>query len=77
MKKKKDLDAILQEKLETGPSIKSYTVNGFSITNDPELLKVVHRWHIERLEARGIVEPFNLWQGRIYKRRKVKKVRKK
>ena len=41
-------------------------VNKTTVTREKSILK-----------ARGIVEPFNLWQGRIYKRRKVRKVRKK
>ncbi|MHC1583141.1 MAG: hypothetical protein ACXQTM_00655, partial [Methanosarcinales archaeon] len=39
MNKKKDLDTILQEVLETVPSIEGYTIEGFSITNDPQLQK--------------------------------------
>ena len=54
MNKKKDLDTILQEVLETAPSIEGYTIEGFSITNDPQLRKAIHGWHLECLEARGI-----------------------
>jgi len=77
MKKKKDLDTILQEVLETAPSIEGYTIEGFSVTNDPQLQKAIHGWHLERLEARGIKDPtMPLWiQKRIYKRKK--KVRRK
>ena len=69
MKKKKDLDTILQEVLETAPSIEGYTIEGFSVTNDPQLQKAIHGWHLERLEARDIKDPTK----RVYKRKKVRR----
>jgi len=75
MNKKKDLDTILQEVLETAPSIEGYTIEGFFITNDPQLRKAIHGWHLECLEARGIAEPFEPQRYKIYRRGK--KVRRK
>jgi len=75
MNKKKDLDTILQEVLETAPSIEGYTIEGFFVTNDPQLQKAIRGWHLERLEARGIKDPtMPLW---IEKSKRKKKVRRK
>ena len=68
-RRKKDLDTILQEVLETTPSIEGYTIEGFSVTNDPQLQKAIHGWHLERLEAQGIKDPTK----RVYKRKKVRR----
>ena len=70
-KKKKDLDTILQEALETAPSIEGYTIRQLSdVINSPWSTT---RWHLERLEARGIVEPYELGRAKIYRLKKCKK----
>jgi len=70
-KKKKDLDTILQEALETAPSIEGYTIRQLSeVINSPWSTT---RWHLERLEARGIVEPYELGRAKIYRLKKRKK----
>jgi len=70
MKKKKDLDTILQEVLETAPSIEGYTIEGFFVTNDPQLQKAIRGWHLECLEARGIEDPTIPPWIKIYRRGK-------
>ena len=65
---KKNLDEILREALSTAPSIEGYTIKQLSdVTNIPWSTA---RWHLERLEARGIVEPFELGRAKIYRLRR-------
>ena len=73
--KKKDLDAILQEALETAPSIEGYTIRQLSdVIKSPWSTT---RWHLERLEARGIVEPYWLGRAKIYRLNRERKERRK
>ncbi len=69
MNKKKDLDTILQEVLETAPSIEGYTIRQLSdVINSP--WRPIRGWHLESLEARGIAEPFDPQRYKIYRRGK-------
>jgi len=62
----KDLDTILQEALETAPSIEGYTIRQLSdVINSP--WHPIRGWHIERLEALGIVDELG---AKIYRKRK-------
>lgn len=64
--KKKDLDEILQDALENAPSIDGYTIRQLrNVINSPWTRS---RWHLERLDARGIVEPYDIGKHRIYRR---------
>jgi len=70
-KRKKDLDEILQDVLENAPSIEGYTIRQLSdVINSPWSTT---RWHLERLEARGIVEPYELGRTKIYRLKRKKK----
>ena len=54
--KKKDFDEIVQEALDNAHSIEGYTIEELSdVINRPWSTT---RWHLERLEARGIGEPY-------------------
>ena len=67
--RRKSIDEIIQEALENAPTIQGYTIKQLSeITGIPW---TTTRWHLERLEARGIVEPYKL--GRAIYRLKKKK----
>ena len=68
MKKKKDLDTILQEVLETAPSIEGYTIGQLSEVINSSW--TIRGWHLERLEARSIAEPFDPQRYKIYRRGK-------
>jgi len=50
-KSKKDLDGILEDILQNGPAIKSYTIDNLKeILN--ELRSCIRGWHFERLPRR-------------------------
>ena len=75
VKEKISLDELLEEELKKAPKIEGYTISQLS-----ELLGVpwpTTRWHLELLEARGVVEHFEIGRAKIYslkkKRRKTKK----
>lgn len=68
--KKKDFDEIVQEALDNAPSIDGYTIKQLSDVIDRPWSTT--RWHLERLEARGIVEPYELERAKIYKLRREK-----
>jgi len=69
--KKKSLDEILQEALENAPTIQGYTIKQLSeITGIPW---TTTRWHLERLEAKGLVEPYEIGRAKIYRLKKRKK----
>ena len=70
-KKKKSIDEIIQEALENAPTIHGYTIKQLSeITGIPW---TTTRWHLERLEARGIVEPYKLGRAKIYRLKRRRK----
>jgi DNA-binding transcriptional ArsR family regulator len=66
--KKKDLDEIMEEALANAPSIEGYSIRQLSEVIDSPWSTT--RWHLERLEARGIVEPYELGRAKIYKLKK-------
>jgi len=73
-KKEKDLDTILQEALETAPSIEGLTIRQLADAIDSPWSTT--RWHLERLKARGIVEPYELGRAKIYRLRRGKRIEK-
>jgi len=69
--RKKDLDDILQDALDNAPSIEGLTIKQLAdAINTPWSTT---RWHLERLEARGIVEPYELGRAKIYRLRRDKR----
>ena len=66
--KKKDLDEIMEEALANAPSIEGYSIRQLSEVIDSPWSTT--RWHLERLEARWIVEPYELGRAKIYKLKK-------
>ena len=67
-RKRKSLDEILKEALENAPTIQGYTIKQLSeITGIPWSTT---RWHLDRLEAKGLVEPYELGRARIYRLKK-------
>jgi predicted ArsR family transcriptional regulator len=62
--KKKSLDEILEEALESAPKIQGYTVKQLAeITKTPW---PTTRWHLELLEARGVVEHYDIGRAKVY-----------
>ncbi len=69
-KDRKSLDEILQEALENAPVIQGYTIKQLSeITGIPW---TTTRWHLERLEAKGLVESYEIGRAKIYRLKKRK-----
>ena len=56
--KEKDFDIIVQEALDNAHSIKGYTIEQLSDVINRSWPTT--RWHLERLEARGVGEPYEL-----------------
>ncbi len=70
-RKKKSLDELLQEALNNAPTIQGYTIKQLSeITGIPW---TTTRWHLERLEAKGLVEPYEIGRAKIYRLKKRRK----
>jgi DNA-binding transcriptional ArsR family regulator len=61
----KDLDKIMEEALAKAPSIEGYSIRQLSDIIDSPWSTT--RWHLERLEERGIVEPYELGRAKIYR----------
>jgi DNA-binding transcriptional ArsR family regulator len=66
--KTKDLDELLEEALANAPSIEGYSIRQLSETI--ECPWSTTRWHLGRMEARGIVEPYRLGRANIYRLKK-------
>jgi DNA-binding transcriptional ArsR family regulator len=61
--RKKDLDEILEDALKNAPSIEGYTIRSLAdVIRNPW---PTSRWHLEKLEAHGIVEPYELGRAKI------------
>jgi len=62
--KKKGLDEIIQRALINAPKFEGYTVKELAgITKAPW---PTTRWHLELLEARGIVRHYQVGRARVY-----------
>lgn len=69
-KKEKTIDELIQEALKNAPKIEGYTIKQLAeITGTPW---PTTRWHLELLEARGVVEHFKLGKAKIYRLKKKK-----
>ena len=63
-KKKKDIDEMIRETLEKAPVIQGYTIKELSeITETPW---PTTRWHLELLEARGVVKHKPIGRAKLY-----------
>jgi predicted ArsR family transcriptional regulator len=70
-KKKVTLDARIAEALKTAPKIEGYTVKQIAeITETPW---PTARWHLELLEARGVVEHLDIGRAKVYSLKKKSK----
>lgn len=66
--KKKDLDEMIREALSSAPKIEGYTIKDLAeITETPW---PTTRWHLELLEARGVVEHMNIGRAKLYSLKK-------
>ena len=65
---KKDLDEKIKEALANAPKIEGYTIKDLAeITQTPW---PTTRWHLELLEARGIIEHMNIGRAKVYSLKK-------
>lgn len=69
--KKKSLDELVEEALEDAPTMKGYTIKQLAeLTNRPW---PTVRWHLELMEARDVVEYFDVGRAKLYSLKKKKK----
>ena len=65
---KKSLDEIIEEALKDAPKFEGYTIKELAeITDTPW---PTTRWHLELLEARGVVEHLEIGRGKLYSLKK-------
>lgn len=63
-KKKKSVDERIAESLKDAPKIQGYTIKQVSdITDTPW---ATARWHLELLEARGVVEHIDIGRAKLF-----------
>ncbi len=63
-KRKKSLDRLIEDALRNAPKIEGYTIKKLAeITETPW---PTTRWHLELLEARGVVEHFEIGRAKVY-----------
>jgi predicted ArsR family transcriptional regulator len=73
-RKKKSLDEMIEEALKNAPKIEGYTVKQIA-----EIIGVpwpTARWHLELLEARGVVEHYDIGRAKVYYLKKKKRSQK-
>jgi DNA-binding transcriptional ArsR family regulator len=71
MAKKKDLDTIIEDTLKDAPKIEGFTIKQLAeITETPW---PTTRWHLELLEARGVVEHIDIGRAKLYSLKKDEK----
>ncbi len=69
--KKKNLDEIIKEALANAPKIEGYTIQQLAkISGAPW---PTTRWHLELLEARGVVGYHQVGRAKVYTLKKKKK----
>jgi len=67
---KKSLDEIIEEALKDAPKFEGYTIKELAeITDTPW---PTTRWHLELLEARGVVEHLEIGRAKLYYLKKKK-----
>ena len=67
---KKSLDEIIEEALKDAPKFEGYTIKELAeITDTPW---PTTRWHLELLEARGVVEHLEIGRAKLYSLKKKK-----
>ncbi len=70
-RKKKSLDEMIEEALKNAPKIEGYTVKQIAeITGVPW---PTARWHLELLEARGVVDHYDIGRAKVYYLKKKKR----
>lgn len=71
VEKKKNLNGIIEKALVNAPKIEGYTVKELAdITRTPW---PTTRWHLELLEARGIVQYHQVGRAKVYSLRRKRK----
>lgn len=64
MVRRKNLDKILEESLKDAPKIEGYTIKQLAeITETPW---PTTRWHLESLEAKGVVDYTAIGRAKLY-----------